>query len=394
MLKRFVASFAAMLLAFAGCSDDRSGSDQPLPTWEFSPDPSVRIGAADGGEPSYLFHRVNSAQLLEDGRILVADGGNMAIRIFDSDGRFIREMGTTGEGPGEFREITGLWTAPDGTIQVYDATTVRVSRLRADGTFIGSHPLVQPPSLESAETAVGTVGLPPDLFIGAFSDGAIAAAWTRAGPRSSTSIAPDQMVMGWFDSTGAYVGSPAEFEGLRRLQGSPVPFTPFPHALIIRDTLYYSDGLRGGIQVVDREGNPLRTISPPLPAVEPRSAWDALTQQIHDDPEQFRAFLLPRVQTISRDYPIPQLSSILADDEGRLWIKAFDPRTDERSLPVIPLSGHGGTWWVVATDGTPLATVQMPQRVRPLAIRSGIMLGLHKDDLGVERIVLHQIRPS
>ena len=72
--------------------------------WEVGPEPTVRIGSADGEDP-YLFHRVWDMTTLGDGRIAVADAGSEELRVFDSTGVHLATWGGRGEGPGEFRSL-------------------------------------------------------------------------------------------------------------------------------------------------------------------------------------------------------------------------------------------------------------------------------------------------
>src|SRR5688572_2268538 len=75
--------------------------------WRVQAEPAVTIGVVEGA-PEYQLFRVRHALRLEDGAIVVADGGSREIRFYDSAGRHIRSIGGDGEGPGEFRVISLL----------------------------------------------------------------------------------------------------------------------------------------------------------------------------------------------------------------------------------------------------------------------------------------------
>lgn len=83
-----------------------------------------RVGSAHG-EPWELFTRVRRMGFDADGNLFVFDGaGGMdpksRVLVFDAEGRFLREFGTVGEGPGEFRLPVDLAVLRTGTTVVSD----------------------------------------------------------------------------------------------------------------------------------------------------------------------------------------------------------------------------------------------------------------------------------
>lgn len=66
-------------------------------------------------------------------RILVADSGNDRIQAFDSTGRFISAYGTSGSGPGQFRDPQGLAVDDLGRVIVVDRGNNRLQLLGFDG---------------------------------------------------------------------------------------------------------------------------------------------------------------------------------------------------------------------------------------------------------------------
>ena len=70
---------------------------------------------------------------LRDGRILFAEGGSGALKFFDSQGAFLRSLGRTGDGPGEFRSLYRVAELEDGRLAVLDPLLRRVTVFSADG---------------------------------------------------------------------------------------------------------------------------------------------------------------------------------------------------------------------------------------------------------------------
>ncbi|MCA9764547.1 MAG: 6-bladed beta-propeller, partial [Gemmatimonadetes bacterium] len=80
--------------------------------WQVDPRPRLTIGD-DPGDPMQQFVRIRDVVALPDGRIAILDAGVPAIRVFDTTGRWVMNVGRTGNGPGEFRDPIDL--AFDGT---------------------------------------------------------------------------------------------------------------------------------------------------------------------------------------------------------------------------------------------------------------------------------------
>ncbi|MCA9764523.1 MAG: 6-bladed beta-propeller, partial [Gemmatimonadetes bacterium] len=80
--------------------------------WQVDPRPRLTIGD-DPDDPMQQFVRIRDVLALPGGRIAILDAGLPAIRVFDTTGRWVRNVGRTGNGPGEFRDPIDL--AFDGT---------------------------------------------------------------------------------------------------------------------------------------------------------------------------------------------------------------------------------------------------------------------------------------
>jgi uncharacterized protein (TIGR03663 family) len=74
----------------------------------------------------------------EQGRVYVSDTGNKRIRVYTSDGVFLRDIGSGGSGDGQLNEPAGIALHPDGRIFVGDTWNRRVSVFSQDGLFLNS----------------------------------------------------------------------------------------------------------------------------------------------------------------------------------------------------------------------------------------------------------------
>ena len=74
-----------------------------------------------------MFAEVSEVAFDADGNLYVFDGtsgllggGSLRVLVFDADGGFLREFGSSGGGPGEFNRPNGFAVLPDGTVVVSD----------------------------------------------------------------------------------------------------------------------------------------------------------------------------------------------------------------------------------------------------------------------------------
>ena len=100
-----------------------------------------RIGVRDG-EPWEMFSHVSQVAFDAEGKLYVLDGtglmgsGNVRVLVFDAAGGFVREFGSAGEGPGEFKRPIGLAVWRDGTTVVSDVGHRAYQLFDASGVFL------------------------------------------------------------------------------------------------------------------------------------------------------------------------------------------------------------------------------------------------------------------
>lgn len=95
--------------------------------------------AGDGPD---TFRQPSDVYVAPNGDIFVADGhgagGNNRIVKFSPDGRYVKEWGGTGEGPGQLRDPHGLAMDSEGRLFVADRANNRVQIFDQDGRHLAS----------------------------------------------------------------------------------------------------------------------------------------------------------------------------------------------------------------------------------------------------------------
>ena len=93
-----------------------------------------RVGSFDG-DVWETFGDIAATGFDENGNLYIFDRQASRIVVVDSDGNFVREFGSPGEGPGELRMALGFTVMRDGTSVVMDVGHRSYQLFGADGEF-------------------------------------------------------------------------------------------------------------------------------------------------------------------------------------------------------------------------------------------------------------------
>lgn len=107
--------------------------------WRIEPTPILDLGPTVEDDPNYDLFQVRGARLLPGGNLVVLVAGHRQMRIFDSQGAWVRTIGRDGDGPGELRSAGGLQVGGD-TIFVADNQLSRITAFDTTGTVLTSWP--------------------------------------------------------------------------------------------------------------------------------------------------------------------------------------------------------------------------------------------------------------
>ena len=100
----------------------------------------LSIGVYDGPE-EYMFNRLIHVDADSKGNIYVADVGNVEIKVYDANGKYLRLIGRRGKGPGEFRYPSYFFIDTNDLLYVLDGLQNRLTVFNSEGSFIKTFPL-------------------------------------------------------------------------------------------------------------------------------------------------------------------------------------------------------------------------------------------------------------
>lgn len=124
--------------------------------------PSVRLGSVDG--PGMIEHIETRAVRDSRGRFILKANYPSSLSVFAPDGRYLRDIGGAGGGPGEFRAIGSVSLLPGDTLVVFDWESSRFSLYSADYEYLTSGPLPLTPELSSLALPSGRFVFNTTLF--------------------------------------------------------------------------------------------------------------------------------------------------------------------------------------------------------------------------------------
>jgi hypothetical protein len=426
-MRKRVCTVVAVIIAAAGCSDagsedrnaveviDSAGIElvrnhyRGFDTMAVTMVEDLRIGTLDGDE-QYQFFRIVGINVDAMGRILVANAGTSTIRVFDSEGRYVREIGKKGEGPGEFREVTTPIVWRD-TIAVSDQEAMRFSLFDTTGTFLTSWPM-----LTTEQRALFPVGaseagwavwmIPFGVARPERRPGDVTIDTTRVGRLDPLSLMmASQRGSAFVDSVVHSVlfweGTPITWvQGDEGLAGFMPLFTQNRWwAVDGTGRFYLSAGLRYQIDIFGLDGRLERRISRDFEVIP---VTDGLVDEYIGRLQEATLALPPspfdrvgsarRRAGVTRSEHLPPTRRIFVSAAGELWVERLDVHPDISNWENIPGVTQTHYYYdVFDADGRYEFTVNPPERFVPRWIGKDVVLGIQRDEQDVEYVARYRL---
>ena len=364
---------------------NRISEEMSAMAWTLDMEPSLAIGEISG-RPEAMLYGVSGARRLGDGRIVIANAGTSELRFFDSEGSYLKSAGRQGEGPGEFRELTRMEVTHLDSVVVFDQPSRRISLFDHEGNFARSFAA---PSFRDL----------PTYPVGVFSDGTFPVRTLTIYPEGDerTGVTRDPIHYLRVDPEGEILNEIGSFPGneaYRPSRESGYIVFSLPLLRVTRDAVVGMDLLVGQahtfeVQIHGSDGAPKRIVR-----------WADIPDPItEDDTEKVVAVRLERARDEAQriewsavfrtaKFPdiLPAYGQIIADVRGNLWVEGYQS-------PDLPRTVEGRSLWkVFSPEGEWLSDVELPSSFFVTQIGDDFVLGIRRDELGIERVEIHTLR--
>ena len=349
--------------------------ENPLPPedsrldWQIGPEPTLSIGELEGEKP-YLLHFVRNTMRLRDGRIVVANGGSNELRFFDAMGNHLASRGGRGEGPGELGRLLRIDPWPGDSILARDAPNQGISVFDSDGNYgrtftLADHGFV-PGFLWTAFYPTGDGGM------------IVGSNWEQRGVDDTRIL--DEIKVQIRDGKGelrsdlgTHPGTESNDTRWATIYYRRSVVVPWGDLVIISTNCRYelkAFTRDGTLARIVRRGHELRA-----PTEEEVMAQIEVSTRPGTGLEEMRR---RRQITVVAEYH-PAYRGAMSDAAGYLWVREYDFPFEERPAPL---------WTVFDPDGRMLGLLETPRGLSVNEIGEDYILGVARDELGVERVQL------
>ena len=361
-----------------------AGAPQHEAPFALSAEPVYRHGSDPG---DYLFGNIRHGALFPDGGGAIFDAANTEIVVLSPDGGSHELLAGSGQGPSEVGFVARMFAVGADSLLVDDNWNARFT-LFADGV------VARTVSLEENR----------ELALGLSSRGIDASGRLLMSSASYRRGFPDDWLPGYLvrldldmlvpDTVGSY---------------DWVPFVPPDDEAQNPFSYWGTVGAAGGRFVHARSDTPELIWRESDGAVSQITRWQP--EWVYPTEEHWKTFeadlrmtlpaINPQLQTeeaiedliqrglaryqVEPDKPLPLFGILFGDDEGRVWLPEYAVASQRNGYPSYAVISSSGEW---------LGRVDAPPGLRILDVAHGRVLGVVKDEMDVESVVVYELIDS
>jgi hypothetical protein len=368
-----------VLPALVALASNVAQSQPRLAEWRIAPAPALTL--ADNGTPATEFHRIAGAWRLPNGNVVVANGGTMELRVFDSRGSLVETVGRRGGGPGEFEAMRVIDIVADTAI-IYDRTARRATTIH----FGVKGRVVSTVTMTAAGAGSGfdvTGRLSDGRWVATISMG------TPLGWDAPKGVHRVKGVVGFVARAGDGTTQPvAELESMASIthmpgadkskwRTGPAAFSPWYRGEVSAGVLWIGETGSDSLQRIDARGT-RRKVTLPLAAAPLTPQLIASAKEAELKTElRFGATGFTEFKYSAENLParLPFYSSLTPGADGEIWVREYSADAAAPARFVI-----------LDAQGRAIARVATPAGFRGTHVGRDFIVGITTDADGVEGV--------
>lgn len=258
----------------------------------------------EGEEEEEMFSEMTAVDVDNEGNIYILDRKESMIKVFDSNGKYLRTVGKKGQGPGEVNQPVGIRITPNNELLVEDVFNQRLVFFAFDGKFLKN---------VSTAKVLGLAGLAVDSQGNIIGQQVVPSEnkLTREVKKYDSDLNPIFTIV------------TLDFPNILEGKINIFRFLIF-YVLGKEDHIFYGNPEEYEIKVFNSEGKPVKRIL---------KEWNPVKVTKEDEEE-----ILARIPDVAAgikdrlEFPkfFPAYQSFSLDEQGRMVVRTFEKGKEER----------------------------------------------------------------
>lgn len=364
---------------------------QRAPQWTIEATPATTIGGRDG-DPQFDLTYAQYVVPLSDGRVMTfARVGNKVI-VFDKNGKGVRTIGRTGQGPGDWMSFGDPVLLERDTILVLDFANNRLNWVTADGGIVRTAPYVVARDVRRMSSISGFL---PSGELVMHSAGSWGGHQLDSLQRSIAVVMAANLTNGETqtvtqlpDIQGAQVET--RYRGRVRNDWQPLRLSGYAKIAVWDSVIATATASSSAIDLLDpngRVGMQVRLGIPRRPVTQAMKDAQIATELERMDGPRSEGMVDPaESRRLAREAPfadsLAYFESLLPGSDGMLW--------------AVDAVAPGDTSWTataIRNDGAIVGRLYVPGDSRPMAFGNGTVIVRTQDENDVVMLRVHRIVP-